>query len=122
MNKDPKAKWLAALRSGEYKQVKGVLKSPDGCFCCLGVLTDVYAQEHGLEFTDSVDDSLNYNGLLSEPVAKWAGLTECSPEVVATVTTANGTKLRGEKRGLPLLNDHYDFDFNQIADLIEAQL
>jgi hypothetical protein len=33
-----KAKWTAALRSGEYKQGKGVLNSKaDNSFCCLGV-------------------------------------------------------------------------------------
>lgn len=32
--------WLAALRSGEYKQGRGVLKE-DGRFCCLGVLCDL---------------------------------------------------------------------------------
>lgn len=36
-----KAKWLRALRSGEYEQARSVLKSPQGGFCCLGVLADV---------------------------------------------------------------------------------
>jgi len=38
----PKAlldKWLAALRSGEYKQCKSKLTDGQG-FCCLGVLVD----------------------------------------------------------------------------------
>lgn len=37
MPKELLAKWLAALRSGEYKQGVGQLKS-DGGYCCLGVL------------------------------------------------------------------------------------
>jgi hypothetical protein len=32
-----KAVWLAALRSGEYKQGRMAMKNPDGSFCCLGV-------------------------------------------------------------------------------------
>jgi hypothetical protein len=33
-----KAKWCAALRSGEYKQGKHVLRNPeDNSYCCLGV-------------------------------------------------------------------------------------
>lgn len=32
--------WLAALRSGKYKQSGGWLKSPDG-YCCLGVLCEI---------------------------------------------------------------------------------
>lgn len=36
------AKWLKALRSGEYKQTKGRLYRPETCgFCCLGVLQHV---------------------------------------------------------------------------------
>lgn len=45
MNKALKDKWLAALRSGEYKQGMKCLmrESPEGerSYCCLGVLCDV---------------------------------------------------------------------------------
>lgn len=35
-------KWLAALRSGQYKQGKGLLHSlPDDSYCCLGVACEV---------------------------------------------------------------------------------
>lgn len=38
-----RTKWLAALRSGEYKQnTDGALRKHD-CYCCLGVLCDVVA-------------------------------------------------------------------------------
>jgi hypothetical protein len=40
MNPELKQKWLAALRSGEYKQARGYLKTEFG-YCCLGVLCDV---------------------------------------------------------------------------------
>ena len=39
MEAELKAKWLAALRSGEYKQGMGFLfNAVEGCYCCLGVL------------------------------------------------------------------------------------
>lgn len=38
MKSDIKAKWLAALRSGDYTQCKGTLRHQDGGHCCLGVL------------------------------------------------------------------------------------
>src|SRR6478752_3145258 len=42
MDKKLKAEWLAALRSGKYKQGQGGLHNPDGdTYCCLGVLCDV---------------------------------------------------------------------------------
>jgi len=44
MNPEWKAKWLAALRSGEFKQGNGYLNR-DGGFCCLGVLCELVARE-----------------------------------------------------------------------------
>lgn len=41
MDKELKAKWVAALRSGQYKQGKGKLLANDGAMCCLGVLEAV---------------------------------------------------------------------------------
>jgi hypothetical protein len=37
MDKELKAKWVAALRSGEYKQCSGKLYDGVG-YCCIGVL------------------------------------------------------------------------------------
>lgn len=39
MDAETKAKWVSALRSGEYKQCTGFLQKDEG-FCCLGVLAD----------------------------------------------------------------------------------
>jgi hypothetical protein len=42
MNKQLKAKWIKALRSGQYRRGVTRLVSEDGKqFCCLGVLADV---------------------------------------------------------------------------------
>lgn len=40
INTDLIIDWVAALRSGEYKQGSGRLRTPEG-WCCLGVLTDL---------------------------------------------------------------------------------
>lgn len=40
-----KAQWVAALRSGEYKQGHGELRTNGGTrYCCLGVLTDLHPE------------------------------------------------------------------------------
>lgn len=36
-NPDLRAKWIAALRSGEYRQARGGLIDDTGARCCLGV-------------------------------------------------------------------------------------
>lgn len=38
-------RWVEALRSGKYKQGRGVLRTSNNSFCCLGVLADVYNPE-----------------------------------------------------------------------------
>lgn len=41
MDAELKSKWVAALRSGEYKQGTDMLRTDDNCYCCLGVLCDI---------------------------------------------------------------------------------
>lgn len=48
MDKKVKKKWVKALRSGKYKQTQSRLQSPDGSFCCLGVLCDLEYDGHWL--------------------------------------------------------------------------
>ena len=50
MKKEWLDKWLAALRSGEYKQGTQILKSIENKFCCLGVLCDLVAKEYPEDF------------------------------------------------------------------------
>lgn len=49
MKADVKRRWVAALRSGAYRQTFRQLVGDDGCsFCAVGVLADLYAREvHG---------------------------------------------------------------------------
>lgn len=41
MKRELRDKWVAALRSGEYKQGRGALQDTTGGYCCLGVLCRV---------------------------------------------------------------------------------
>lgn len=41
MDNDIKNKWVAALRSGKYRQGRGHLRNNNDEYCCLGVLCDV---------------------------------------------------------------------------------
>jgi hypothetical protein len=45
MDKELKEKWVAALRSGEYTQARGVLVEGPKCLCCIGV---GYVTKNGL--------------------------------------------------------------------------
>lgn len=114
MNKEVKEKWVAALRSGDYKQgfnrLKTVMNDLDGkdvsSYCCLGVLCDLASKEgiikelnHGFFGT-----SLNNCNQFSLPVevAKWVEID-----------------MTGEMTILARYNDKHKLTFNQISDFIE---
>lgn len=85
-------KWVAALRSGKYKQGKGVLRSEKGNYCCLGVLCDIVNPKgwnkkptdtcNGSAFKHKLDDS---TGEMIHPghYQRLTGLRELAPDVLA---------------------------------------
>jgi hypothetical protein len=125
MNKDVKALWLTALRSGEYKQHQGALKgfNEDGevGYCCLGVLVDlaIKARAVGGEWTYRDDteahsyrrwgSELTEGALLPWDVSDWAEVCE------------DGDPREGYGLNLPSLNDE-GMSFEGIADIIEREL
>jgi hypothetical protein len=125
-----KAKWLSALRSGEYNQGTGLLQASNGGYCCLGVLQMVadgdiqrndkgesaglptvgWYRAHGITglagedrgFPFHSEDIATLDVFLSKKHPKW------DPDMGGCVTVSG-------------LNDDYKFTFAEIADLIEAQ-
>jgi hypothetical protein len=101
-------KVLVALRSGEYKQARGVLQNTGG-YCCLGVMCDVYEKETGNVLGRTPSGLLNGNTLRKHTdVKEWVGLQgalgECAYEDRLTV-----------------INDRADSSFAYIADFIESE-
>lgn len=80
MKTEIKKKWIEALRSGEYKQGRRMLKDNQGKFCCLGVLCDIYAKEKKVDW-DSPTTFFASDAELPEKVAMWAGLGKRDPEL-----------------------------------------
>lgn len=121
--------WVEALRSGGYAQGRHALKTASAapCFCCLGVLCDLYQKHHAdgdllnegksyiiqnvgeaaNEYTD-VCTFDNESELLPGKVQNWAGLK--SPEGVLQVN--------GRTTNLAERNDK-GFSFAELAYLIE---
>jgi hypothetical protein len=115
MDKSIKEQWVAALRSGQYKQASGALKCLDS-YCCLGVLSDLYCKATNKDW-----DNLVFNGheLLPTEVQEWAGLTDDDIEI----SFEEGHILNEGSGGRTLsgLNDS-GLDFCQIANLIEQRV
>lgn len=125
MHTEIKNKWLAALRSGEFKQGHGRLEDV-GTFCCLGVLFKLAEAEgvvtrHEVKHfqVDGVGAVYGYEralGVLPREVVAWAG--------IATSDSAGGQspviEYLGEITELWQLNDLSKLSFQMIADAIEA--
>ena len=94
-----KARWVAALRSGDYKQ--GVCRlATDDKFCCFGVLCELSKLPYkGNDILPDID------------VRTWSGVNFL-PWVI----------YEGNSTSLPYLNDKVGLTFPEIADIIEAQL
>lgn len=99
--------WLAALRSGEYKQGKNKLRT-DGDFCCLGVLCDVAAKRGIGAWVPGTDRFLGPDGNV------------CTMFAPNEIIDALGAYLEDTK--LTFMNDSENKSFAEIADYIEEQL
>lgn len=76
VNKEVRAKWIAALRSGRYAQGTGTLRKHDK-FCCLGVLCDVIDSESWQDMSGGNYWQRNHGGenLLPTHIEELTGIT-----------------------------------------------
>ena len=90
MKPEIKARWLTALRSKEYAQGRGALcQQHNGImeFCCLGVLSDLYAKDHNVPWMppDRAGKAHTLHceaGELPNQVLDWIGLEDHNPTVL----------------------------------------
>ena len=121
--------WVAALRSGKYKQGTHVLchtdpETKEKSYCCLGVLCELYAEKHTLEKGEACPMTLEDRVL--SPTAygndeDYQFLPICV-RVWAGLYNDNGGVNMNFSLKLPLawLNDHCKKTFNELADIIES--
>lgn len=101
-----KREWVAALRSGEYRQARESLCTLDGAMCCLGVLIDI-SQDGYWDLGYGRYAYGGNGGTLSQQTRQELGLTD--DEVDALVARNDGLGYRKQ-------------NFRQIANYIEANL
>lgn len=116
MKSEIKTLWLEALRSDEYEQTTHALSRDDGCYCCLGVLCEI-AKKYGVVSKHYIEEDkiFMYNDekqLLPDEVVYWAGLPDQNPYC----------RYNNETTVLTMLNDDYELNFKEIANIIEEQL
>lgn len=125
MKPEIKARWVAALRSGEYQQGQGWLKMKEANggpvrHCCLGVLCELAVQDGVIEASTPLGGEVtifttefifdNKDKTLPHSVMGWAGLNDVDPFVYLGPSASESS--------LAELNDS-GHDFNEIAYLIE---
>lgn len=111
---DVKEKWVTALRGPNYKQTRGILKSEDGGYCCVGVLCDLVGVEFEWDpFEDRFKTPQGASGL------PWA---EDLPQEIANVLLQPWGEKDELGEHLTRLNDVCHMTFSQIADWIEENL
>lgn len=113
-----RAAWITALESGEYKQVQGTLKDPNGNgYCCLGVLCDVYSKLTGRgEWRSDIDESTAVSVLsfhLGDEVDH-----EFAPKEIENAAGLRSNEYRGLQRALAGANDE-GATFAQIVELVK---
>ena len=123
MKKEIAKIWTKALKSGDYKQGRFALRDNKDCFCCLGVLCDLYNKDRkekkkksikilGPEYDGNKNLTVFQYGkqkdFLPIAVRKWAGMSSNKGWV-------NGVNLSDLNDGR--LNKPYNF--KEIAKFIE---
>ena len=112
-DKEQFKKWIVALRSGKYNQIKGRLNDSRG-FCCLGVACDILIPEN---------EKYKYgNGYLK---GGSPNIQKSSPEWLKEIAIDFGNKTGRSiyainDKGIQIDKIQYNMDFNDIADLLEA--
>lgn len=126
MNKEIGQEWVAALRSGEYKQGKGFLNINDNEFCCLGVLCELAVKEGVIPPATFIgkescikkygmDGSfVDITGVLPRIVKEWAGMHSTNGAFRTNSTDLKFTSLA-------TLNDE-GWSFQKISNLIEENI
>lgn len=110
-NRENIQKWVDALRSGEYAQGEGVLRSYNDKFCCLGVACEV-ARKEGvpIRLRTSAGDPAHYgfeDTTLPDVVVRWLDVDDPNPMIDGRVNAISA-------------NDTLNLTFAEIADRLEA--
>ena len=110
MNADIKQRWVEALRSGQYKQGSGCLRT-NNAYCCLGVLCELHRQDFPGEGWQLASGHSLLFGYISEydfhePPAEVSAWTGLNPAVYDLLADANDSGA----------------DFPTIASLIDEML
>jgi len=128
--------WIEALRSGKYTQGQSCLRSRGDKFCCLGVLCDITSRKDWEVVV--FDEEYSYYSILEEDSVlpeSILNLLNLEERTLTFKISSENSKLleilenyeeedRVSELGyydLAQLNDSWELDFSQIADILEEE-
>lgn len=116
MYKSVRDKWVAALRSGEYRQCKVWWEDPDdpSCCCAVGILFKLYRKEVVLSPAQMFADF----PLLDPGFRAWIG----SPKLTGMFESASGLPALGRDLILIVGYNEAGKTFDELATLIEEHI
>ena len=107
---DIEREWVAALRSGEYKQATGSLyRESEDAFCCLGVLGCLLAAKGLMSGHEVSDDEIRFTETTSD-----------APLDAPDTPYEIAMRRYGNNHPLVNWNDQKKLSFKQIADVIDS--
>ncbi len=113
--------WIKALRSGEYAQATGYLRTPEG-FCCLGVACDLLSLWRWELYPNAGGGRSCYKFINPEDPDYWAG-TSLPKRVQDAYCMINGDGRLDDDKLVSLANMNDEGrTFAEIADVIEREL
>jgi hypothetical protein len=118
--------WVAALRSGEYLQAKGVLRDTfTSGYCCLGVAADVAGvscKQQGSDYWYYFPSKLAFDGIRRSKSTLVGDMFRAIAAHYPKLLDGDSYPLGEDEFGgflLTELNDDHELNFSQIADVIE---
>ena len=123
VNRRNMEKFVAALRSGEYRQGMGELCTPsypeqDGPeHCCLGVACDVSGLGKWAPSGVYVIGRSKFSSYLPDQVADWLGIGTTNPELEFPDPDTDAVHILKATDA----NDSWEYSFEEIADAFERK-
>lgn len=110
--RENRKKWVEAIRSGNYVQAQGVLRTAENAFCCLGVACEIFKDHPDVQRGWTKGDYWFFDAhrdLLPDSVANLLGIDDCGSFRDNCVNN-----------NLASANDN-GYSFEEIADIIEDE-
>ena len=125
MNKENMIKWAEALESGKYNQCDGALRQKEDNkyrYCCLGVAEVLAGSEfnsnNSITYFNDMGHEENEEEYLSPAGKEWLGVDEQNPDLRVPSMLYDDDMCESEYIAASILNDSYEFTFEEIAKCI----